>query len=206
MKKTLLRVVCAIVVVMMALSVVASAETRVPVTNKVSGGAGIVDGEFTVYAKDQTFVGAETDVSTNGITVSSSEAAVHCIWAGTKDVATQYRYLHYVIREDMPTLLYFYVGYYTGAGYDQSLLVAVPVTAGEHTVDLQTEIAGYDLEERAYFCLDIAINANSTVAIDEFYLTDGASEEEPPATADMIGIFATIAAAAAAVVVFTKKH
>ena len=60
MKKTLLRVVCAIVVVMMALSVVVNAENKIGFTTEIAGG--VVDGKLTVYAgyKDITDYISET--------------------------------------------------------------------------------------------------------------------------------------------------
>jgi len=203
MKKTLLRVVCAIVVVMMALSVVVNAENKIGFTTEIAGG--VVDGKLTVYAgyKDAGFVDAE------GGAFVANGGLQHCIWAIEKANVANTKYLHFTVKAEDADAVY-RIGAYHGHVWDISALEFFTGTelgktdAKEFVIDLST-LNGWDDENEGWTYIDVALAADRPVNLD-MYLTDTDPNAPAVETADMIGIFATIAAAAAAVVVFTKKH
>ena len=208
MKKTLLRVVRAIVVVMMALSVVVNAENKIGFTSDYIGsdGARVSDGKLHVDPgyKDANFADAD------GGAFVANGALQHCIWALEKANVANTKYLHFTIKsEDADAIVR--IGAYHGFGWDISKLQVFAgseigsTEAKEYVIDLST-LPAWDDEGASWTYFNICLQADRPVAFD-IYLTDGATDEVPAVeTADVIGIFATIAAAAAAVVVFTKKH
>ena len=141
----------------------------------ISDGKRYVDGVMYVDPgfKDGSFVNAEEDISENGITVFSEGKMAHSIWADVKDVAAQYRYLHYIIREEnSAAIIRIGLGYSTG--WDIDKLVLFDTTPGEHVVDLTT-VNGFDDPDSGYFYFNICIDADQVVAIDELWM----SETEP---------------------------
>ena len=220
MKKTLLRVVCAIVVVMMALSVVVNAETKIGFSADYIGedGVRVVDGKLHVDPgyKDPDFVDAE-----GGALINNGASAEHCIWALPKEEIANTKYLHFVINNDTANTVW-RIGAYHGFGWDAAKVqifaglqkpadadisayttVTETTNGTEYVVDL-SKLSAWDDEGASWTYFNIALDAGTAVNFD-IYLTSG-PDEPAVQTADMIGIFATIAAAAAAVVVFTKKH
>ena len=193
---------------MMALSMFASAENKIGFTSEIAGG--VVDGKLTVYAgyKDAGFVDAE------GGAFVANGGLQHCIWAIEKANVANTKYLHFTIKsEDADAIVR--IGAYYGFGWDVSKLQVFAgseigsTEAKEYVIDLST-LPAWDDEGASWTYIDVALVADRPVNLD-MYLTDtdpNAQQGDDPAaeTADMIGIFATIAAAAAAVVVFTKKH
>ncbi len=183
MKKALLCVIAAIVVSVMTLSLSVSAATQIHFTSAVDNGLAGDTWYVIPGFKDAAFVDADTNTSTNGSTFTST-AAAHCIWAAEKTTTDSTKYLHYTIREeDIGDLLYFYVGYYTNAGYDQSRLILQDCSAGEHIVDLTT-VEGYNVEDAVWLCIDLGINANTTVDFDNFYVSDSDASDAAPAVVE----------------------
>ncbi|MBO4770792.1 MAG: hypothetical protein J5563_08440 [Clostridia bacterium] len=209
MKKTLLRVVCAIVVVMMALSVVVNAEGKkvylAPTQSAgwADGSTFLADGGY--YVGDFIFKTGADDLSTNGITFTSNADARH-IWAGICSyedlgIFDNCKYLHYTIPEGETGLYKIELGALDDAT-NTKVLTGDQLAPGKYVEDLSA------LTCPVGYCYIVLYNAGGkTTVINDFFLSDSETDEVPAVeTADMIGIFATIAAAAAAVVVFTKKH